>query len=110
MAVDDQKTTPCTSAPGGQDAVINFQLPATADVTVTWAQLGNHVLAIYPDAGSQLACDASPSVACFPTAGAVNGSHVFARLPMGQYHLIVDADRAGTESGVVLYIAGVPSP
>jgi len=68
------------------------------------------VLAIYPDAGSQLACDASASLACFPTAGALTGTHVFPRLPMGKYHLVVDADHPGSESGVILNVSGVPSP
>src|SRR4029077_11421611 len=30
---DDEATTMCTSAPGGQDGVVNFQLPALSDVT-----------------------------------------------------------------------------
>jgi len=109
MGVDDQKATSCTSAPGGQDAVVNFQLPAAAILTVEWAQLGNHVLAIYPDTGSLLACDASAALECFATAGAHGGSHQL-RLPMGRYHLVVDADRPGTESGVLLNLSALPAP
>jgi hypothetical protein len=109
MGLDDQKATSCTSAPGGQDAVVNFQLPATADVTVQWAQLGNHALAIYPDAGSLLACDASPGLDCFATGGMASGSHLV-RLPMGRYHLVVDADHPGVESGVLLQISALPTP
>jgi hypothetical protein len=109
MAGDDQKMTPCASMPGGQDAVINFQLPATANVSVQWAQLGNHVLALYPDAGSMLACDASANLSCFATMGVANGTHVFSNLPMGRYHLVIDADHPGVESGVVLAISGVPA-
>ena len=48
----------CTSAPGGQDAVVDFQLPALADLTVQWAQAGNHALAIFADGGMLLACRA----------------------------------------------------
>ncbi|HET6148390.1 MAG TPA: hypothetical protein VFH68_12730 [Polyangia bacterium] len=109
MGLDDQKATSCTSGAGGQDQVVNFQLPATADVTIQWAQLGNHALAIYPDGGSLLACDASPGLDCFATASMPSGSHKV-RLPMGRYHLVVDADHAGAESGVLLYISAVPVP
>jgi hypothetical protein len=111
MAVDDQHPA-CDSAPGGQDAVVNFQLPALADVTIDWAQLppGDHVLAIYADGGPLLACDAGINVACFPTAGMRNGPHVFPRLPMGRYHLVVDATRPGSEGGIAIQISAVPSP
>jgi hypothetical protein len=107
---DDQATSMCTSAPGGQDAVVNFQLPALSDVTMQWAQVGNHALAIYADAGMLLACEASTNWACFATAGAATGTQVFPRLPMGRYHLVVDADKPGSEGGVVLQISAVPSP
>jgi hypothetical protein len=110
MALDDQQATRCTSAPGGQDAVVNFQLPALSDVNVRWAQLGNHALAIYADAGSLLACDASTSWGCFPTAAASSGGHVFTRLPAGRYHLVIDADHPGVESGVLLQVSALPSP
>ena len=50
-AGDDEPTAMCASAPGGQDAVVDFQLPALADLTVQWAQVGNHALAIYADGG-----------------------------------------------------------
>jgi hypothetical protein len=109
-AGDDQPTSMCTSAPGGQDEVVNFQLPALSDVTVQWAQVGNHALAIYADAGTKLACEASTNWACFATAGAATGTQVFPRLPMGRYHLVVDADKPGSEGGVVLQISAVPSP
>ena len=110
MSGDDQVTAMCTSGPGGQDAVINFQLPALADLTLQWTQLGNHALAIYADAGTLLACEASTNWACFATAGASTGSKVFPRLPMGRYHLVVDADHPGSEGGVILQLSALPSP
>ena len=51
MAGDDQHATSCASAPGGQDGVIDFQVPATADVTMQWAQVGDHDFALYDDEG-----------------------------------------------------------
>jgi hypothetical protein len=110
MSGDDQATTMCTSAPGGQDAVINFQLPALSDLTLKWSQLGNHALAIYADAGTQLACEASTNWACFATAGVSPGTKVFPRLPMGRYHLVVDADHPGSEGAVILQLSALPSP
>ena len=107
---DDQATAMCTSAPGGQDAVVNFQLPALSDLTIQWAQVGNHALAIYADAGMLLACEASTNWACFKTGGVATGTQVFPRLPMGRYHLVVDADKPGSEGGVVLQLSALPSP
>jgi hypothetical protein len=109
-AGDDLATAMCTSAPGGQDAVVNFQLPALSDLTLQWAQVGNHALAIYADAGMLLACEASSNWACFKTGGAATGMQVFPRLPMGRYHLVVDADKPGSEGGVVLKLSALPSP
>jgi len=109
-AVDDEKTAMCTSAPGGQDAVVDFQLPALADLTVQWAQAGNHALAIYADGGMLLACEASTNLACFKTGGAATGTQVFPKVPMGRYHLVVDADKPGSEGGVVLQLSAKPSP
>jgi len=107
---DDQPTAMCTSAPGGQDGVVNFQLPALSDLTVQWAQVGNHALAIYADSGMLLACEASTNYACFKTGGAATGTQVFTKLPMGRYHLVVDADKPGSEGGVVLKLSALPSP
>ena len=47
MSGDDQKGTSCTSAPGGQDGVVDFQVPALAEVTMQWAQVGDHAFALY---------------------------------------------------------------
>jgi hypothetical protein len=109
MAGDDQHMT-CASAPGGQDAVVDFQLPAKADVTIEWAQVGSHVLALYTDDGVLLACDAGTLVTCIPSAGQTTGMQTLKALAAGKYHLVVDADKPGSEGGVALQISGVLSP
>ena len=109
MAGDDQQMT-CASGKGGQDAVVDFQLPAKADVTIEWAQVGNHVLALYNNDGSLLACDAGALITCIASANLTTGTQVVAGLPAGKYHLVIDADKAGTEGGVALHISGVISP
>jgi hypothetical protein len=107
MAVDNQRTAACTSAPGGQDAVVNFQLPAAADLTIEWAQAGNHALALYSDGGMFLACDAGTAYACIATMGQATGTQVIQALPAGRYHLVVDADKPGSEGGVVLRLSAL---
>jgi hypothetical protein len=107
MAGDDQMHTPCVSATGGQDADVDFQVPALADVTLTWAEVGNHDFALYPNEGALFSCDAESVVACVASGGTANGTHVFASLPPGRYHLIVDADAPGDEGGVVVGLAAV---
>jgi hypothetical protein len=110
MAGDDQKHTSCVSAPGGQDAVVDFQLPALADLTIQWAQVGNHDFAIYDNQGSLLACDAGTQRACLASMGMATGMQTFPALPGGRYHLVVDADQPGKEGGVVLQFSAVASP
>jgi hypothetical protein len=110
MAGDDQPRTACVSAPGGQDGVLDFQLPALADVTMQWAQVGNHDFALYDDQGSLLACDAGMQRACVSSAGMPTGLHTFLALPGGRYHLVVDADAPGKEGGVVLQLSAVATP
>jgi hypothetical protein len=110
MAGDDEATAMCVSAPGGQDAVVDFQLPALSDLTLQWAQVGNHVLALYTNGGTLLACEASPEVACVPTGGQTTGTKVLSGLAAGRYHLVVDADKPGSEGGVVLQVSAVASP
>ena len=106
-AGDDQMQTSCASAPGGQDGVIDFQVPATADVAIQWAQVGDHDFALYDDEGMALACDAGRQRACVSSLGVATGMHVFSALPPGRYHLVVDADRPGKEGGVVLQLSAV---
>jgi hypothetical protein len=106
-AGDNEKNTTCASAPGGQDGDIDFQLPATADLTLQWAQVGDHDFALYSDEGPLFACDAGGQVACVPSAGQSTGTHVYTALAPGRYHLVVDADRPGKEGGVVVQLSAV---
>jgi len=110
MSGDDQKQTSCASAPGGQDGVVDFRLPATADVMLQWAQVGDHDFALYDDEGSLLACDVGTQRACVTSMAMPTGLHVFSALPSGRYHLVVDADQPGKEGGVVLQFSAVASP
>jgi len=102
--------TSCASASGGQDGVVDFQVPAVADVTMQWAQVGDHVFALYDDDGMLLACDAGTQRACVSSSGVATGKHLFSALPPGRYHLVVDADRPGKEGGVVLQLSAVATP
>jgi hypothetical protein len=110
MSVDDQKTTSCATASGGQDGVVDFQVPATAEVTMQWAQVGDHDFALYDNEGTLLACDAGRQRACVSSMGMATGMHLFPALPAGRYHLVVDADQPGREGGVVLQISAVATP
>jgi hypothetical protein len=96
---------------GGQDQDVDFTLPATADITIQWAQLssGNHVLALFADDGTLFACDAGASLACIPTNGAPFGQQTLTAVPAGKYHLVVDANAAGSEGPIGLAISGVIS-
>lgn len=109
MSVDDQRAS-CAASTGGQDAVVDFQLPARANVTLEWAQVGSHALALYSNDGALLACDAGRAVACVSATGQPTGRQVLSSLPAGRYHLVVDADRAGSEGGVVVQLSGVLAP
>jgi hypothetical protein len=109
MAGDNETMTACVSQPGGQDADIDLQLPAKADLTVEWAQVGNHDFALYSDDGALFACEEGTSFGCLPSDGMATGTHVFTALPSGRYHLIVDADAPGKEGGVVLQLSAVAS-
>ena len=106
-AGNNETLTTCVSQPGGQDADIDFQLPATADLTLEWAQAGNHDFAIYPDEGMLFACEADAAVACVQSTAIAAGTHVFSSLPAGLYHLVVDADAPGDEGGVVVQLSAV---
>ena len=84
--------------------------PALADLTIQWAQVGNHDFAIYDNQGSLLACDAGTQRACLASMGMATGMQTFPALPGGRYHLVVDADQPGKEGGVVLQFSAVASP
>jgi hypothetical protein len=109
-AGDNETHTMCVSAPGGQDADVDFQLPATADVTLQWAQIGNHDFALYSDDGKLLSCEGGTSFACVSSGGAVTGATTFSALPAGSYHLVIDADKPGAEGGVAVRLSGKASP
>jgi uncharacterized protein (DUF2141 family) len=110
QAGDDQKKTACVSAPGGQDGVVDFEVPARANVTLEWAQVGTHAFALYSDLGNVFSCDAGTQIACVSSVGQTAGTAKFANLPAGPYHLVIDADRPGTEGGVVIRLSGTAAP
>jgi hypothetical protein len=102
--------TTCVTQAGGQDADVDFQLPARADLMLDWAQAGNHDFALYPNEGMLFACEAAAPLACIPSNGASTGIHTFSGLPAGLYHLVVDADAPGDEGGVVVQLSATASP
>jgi hypothetical protein len=109
-AGDHETHTACVSEPGGQDGDVDFQLPATADLSIEWAQVGNHVLALYSDDGKLLSCEASTSFGCTPSNGQPTGMKIITALPAGSYHLVIDADKPGAEGGVAIQISGKAPP
>ncbi len=101
----------CVTQVGGKEAVVDFTVPSTADVTVQWAQAGDHDFAVYLDQSHAAACDAGPIVDCVASSmsgGA--GSFTLTALARGKYHLVTYADVAGDEGGVVLQLVGAVSP
>ncbi|HET6146685.1 MAG TPA: MopE-related protein [Polyangia bacterium] len=108
-AGDDQQVS-CSSAPGGQDQVIDFELPGTADLTIRWAQIGTHDFELFANDGALFACDAGASLACIATTDQLPGEQVLRRLPAGRYHLVINADAATREGVVGLQLIGVLSP
>jgi hypothetical protein len=107
--VVDMDGTPCATAPGGKEEVIDFEMPGKGDMEIDWAQVGNHDFALYQNISDQLGCAAGPLVTCVPSAAAQTGKIPLPGLAKGKYHLIVVADKPGAEGGVVLQISGVPS-
>ncbi|MCB9557585.1 MAG: hypothetical protein H6707_15865 [Deltaproteobacteria bacterium] len=97
----DQQTTSCGGS-GGEDAVIGFTLPGPADLTVDFAQFGEHVLALFEDRGQGFGCDAAP-VSCQSSGGQATGQVSFGQLKAGAYFLVIDA-KAGQEGSAVLQI------
>jgi hypothetical protein len=109
-AGDDQQKSTCVSAVGGADAVVGFSLPGKTDLTLTWAQTGNHALVLYQADTAPLPCEANALVDCRATGGVTTGSYTLSGLAAGKYYLVVDADKAGSEGGVILQVSGMPSP
>ena len=85
-------------------------MPAKADVTLEWAQVGNHDFALYSDDGKLLSCEGGMSFGCISSAGASPGMTVFQGLPQGSYHLVIDADQPGSEGGDAIQNFGKASP
>ena len=98
----DSNTTSCSTG-GGEDYVVGFTLPKASNVTVDWAQFGDHVLALHEDKGTGYSCDAAPKT-CFKTAAKSVGKTSFNNLPAGQYFMVIDAAAKGKEGSVVLQI------
>jgi hypothetical protein len=109
-AGDDQTKTPCVSKPGGADTVAGFALPGATDLTIEWAQAGNHAFALYQADALPLPCEANTLLDCHATAGASTGSYTLKALAAGNYYLVIDADQPGSEGGVILQLSGVKSP
>jgi hypothetical protein len=109
-AGDDQTMSSCVSGKGGADAVLGFTLTTKADLTFDWAQVGNHALVLYKQLNPDLPCEANTLIDCRATANAGAGSYQLTGLAQGKYYLVVDADKAGSEGGVILQISGRPSP
>ena len=104
------QNVPCVTTAGGQDEVVDFQLPAKTDLTIQWAQAGSHVFSLYTNDSDLLACDAGTRINCAASMGMPTGTVSLPGTAQGRYHLIVKADKPGAEGGVVLQIAGLPSP
>ena len=109
-AGDDETHTSCVSAPGGQDGDVDFQLPARSNVTLEWAQVGNHDFDVYSNDGAPLSCEAGTSFACIASGGQTTGSKVIPGLPAGRYHLVIDADQPGLEGGVAIQLSATAAP
>ena len=109
-AGDDETQTSCVSSGGGQDGDLDFTLPARADLTLQWAQVGNHVVQLYTDGGNFLSCEAGTSFGCFPSNGVSTGTKVISSLPAGRYHLVIDADHVGAEGVVAVQLSAKAAP
>jgi hypothetical protein len=99
----------CVSTPGGQEADVDFQLPSKADVTLDWAQVGNHDFALFSDDGKVLACESGTSFACITSKGQATGVATMPALPLGNYHLVIVADAPGGEGGVAVQLSATAS-
>jgi hypothetical protein len=108
-AASSANNVSCTVASGGGDQDVDFQMPGTGDLTVSWAQQGNAVFGLFQNSSPLAACDAGPSVSCVPTNGTATGATTFKALPAGKYHLIIKADKPGDEAGAVLQLSATPS-
>jgi hypothetical protein len=108
-AGNDGMQIACVSAPSGGEADVDFQLPNKADLTLDWAQVGNHDFALYSDDGTLLPCESGMSYGCIASKGQPTGVTVMPALPAGNYHLVIVADAPGGEGGVAIQISATAS-
>jgi hypothetical protein len=109
-SANKQATSTCVSGKGGGEAVVGFTLTAKADLTIAWSQFGNHALVLYKQLNASLPCEANTLLDCHASANAATGSYSLSGLAQGKYYLVMDADKPGSEGGVILQISGLPSP
>ncbi len=106
-------TVPCATAPGGQTAAIKVHLTAAADLSISYEQVGNHAVGLFPVTSMTAPCDAGTILACQPAVGFnTSGMASFTNVPAGDYYILVAGDQPdGTTqySGSVDFsITGVP--
>ena len=100
---------PCETKPGGGDAVILVNLPGQATINIGYAQIGQHVFALYPVLGTGLVCDAAKPFGCMASTGMNNsGTVTFPKVPAGKYYVVVAADQPGDEGSVSLKFTAMP--
>ncbi len=78
----------CAGEPSGLERVVAFQLRDERNITVSWDQTGDHVIALLREDGGT--CDEHP-ISCHDPMGAPVGSVDFSRLAAGTYLIMVDA-------------------
>src|SRR5207248_6384154 len=88
-------TPACETSPGGKTSVVMINLPQKANLKVDWIQGfggASHVIAVYPNLGQGLICEAGKAVGCVPTMGMQVGTTTFANLAAGKYWVVAAAD------------------
>ncbi len=95
-------TLPCATKPGGDDAVVFLNMPAQANLEVDFTQIGNHDVAVYPDLGQGILCDAAPALICVQSGGMGSGMVTVPNVPQGKYWVVIGADSPGQEGSASL--------
>jgi hypothetical protein len=102
---------PCATTVGGEAAVVEITLTATADLKMSWNQIGNHDFALFTDEGTGLPCDTGTLTGtCVKSSSMPAGMTSFSKVPQGKYYLIIQADDAMSAGSVNIAISGLPSP
>jgi hypothetical protein len=101
---------PCESMPGGGTAVVHLTMPAVGNLAVDYFQAfgASHVLALYPDIGAGLVCDAGMIASCVASNGMMSGTASFPMLGAGKYWLVIAATQPGTEGPIDLRLTAMP--